>query len=418
VAVGDFDGDGTLDIVTANQNDISVLLGTGKGTFTGTKTFTLPNVIANQIPQIPLAVAVGDFNHDGKLDLVVAAVAELNGSKGFLDVLLGQGDGSFRVGSITPINASFPLAAVFGFPPAGITLADFNGDGNLDVAIANLTGGSDPGGSSISVLLGNGDGTFRETSDPNVGGIAIISVAVGDFNNDRIPDLVVNASLGVPVTGGVECVSVVSVLLGNGDGTFQTPQLLVPGSSFNQVAVGDFNHDGNLDIVTANSGGTVSVLLGNGNGTFQAPLNFSSGANEPSAVVMGDFNGDGFPDVAVTDGNSNNAVVLINSGIWPALATTATASVLMTSASQAALPGTSNVLPTSADPIAPAMVAPGGGMSGRVEVMAADRLFASASGDDQIAPLFGWHSRRPWIDGVTWALARAYRRKEAFPSLD
>jgi hypothetical protein len=333
VAVGDFDGDGTLDIVTANQNDLSVLLGTGKGSFTGAYTFALPNVIGNQIPQIPLAVAVGDVNHDGKLDLVVAAVAELNGSKGFLDVLLGQGDGSFKVGSITPINASF------GFLPVGITLADFNRDGNLDVVIANPTSdGGDPGGSSISVLLGNGDGTFRETSDPNVGGTIITSIAVGDFNNDHIPDLVVNASLGVPVTGGVEFVSVVSVLLGNGNGTFQTPQLLVPGSDFNQVVVGDFSHDGNQDIATANSGGTVNVFLGNGNGTFQAPLTFPSGANNPNALAVGDFNRDGFPDLAFVDANTNSVAVLLNSGTWPAPAAASAGLVALPSTTASANP--------------------------------------------------------------------------------
>jgi hypothetical protein len=342
VAVGDFNGDGNLDIVTANQNDISVLLGTGKGTFGSANTFTLPNAIDNQAAQIPLAVAVGDLNHDGKLDLVVAATAVFpGGNKGFLDVLLGQGDGTFKVGSITPINSSFPRGPE-GFP-VEIALADINGDGIPDVVTSNPTSGlafQNGGGGSISVLLGNGDGTFRETNDAYVGVSVVTSVAVGDFNNDHIPDLVVNGF----APGG----SAVSVLLGNGNGTFQAPQLLLPGAQVLSVGVGDFNRDGNLDIVTANFG-TVSVLLGNGNGTFQAPLNFSAGVSVPGALAVADFNRDGFPDLTVTNlsfpnGSVGNSVaVLINSGSWPAVSIASAAPTLAASAG----PATGTALPTT-----------------------------------------------------------------------
>jgi hypothetical protein len=320
VAVGDFDGDGTFDIVTANSaltafaagGTVSVLLGNGDGTFKKAQTFALPNVILNQAQQAPLAVALGDVDHDGTLDLVItAAVNFFGGRKGFVDVLLGQGDGTFRVGSITPINSD--LRADFG--PIGIALADFNGDGNLDLATANPTDdASVPGGSGISVLLGNGDGTFQETSDPNVGATVITSVAVGDLNHDHVPDLVVN---GVAVIGGTSQ-SVVSVLLGRGNGTFQAPQLLNAGAA--AVALGDFNRDGNLDIATPNL-----VFQGNGDGTFQAPLSFASGTNNPTALAVADFNRDGFPDLAVTDSNSNTVQVLINSATWPATAAVATA---------------------------------------------------------------------------------------------
>jgi hypothetical protein len=336
VAVGDFNGDGTLDIVTANQNDISVLLGTGKGTFGSANTFTLPIVIENQVFQTPLAVAVGDLNNDGKLDLVVAAVAQLaGGNKGFIDVLLGQGDGTFKVGSITPINSSFPFSLNSGLP-VEIALADFNRDGNLDVVISNPTASVPlfPGGASISVLLGNGDGTLRETTDANVGVTSVSSVAVGDFNNDHIPDIVVNGDIPAPVVGGFGFG--VSVLLGNGNGTFQAPQLLLLGAQIGSVAVGDFNRDGNVDIVTANFGGTVSVLLGKGNGTFQAPLNFSAVVG---ALAVADFNHDGFPDLAVTNfftsGPSNSVAVLINSGIWPAVSIASAAPALAAPASPA-----------------------------------------------------------------------------------
>jgi hypothetical protein len=278
-------------------------------------------VIGNQVGQFPLAVAVGDLNHDGKLDLVVVAAAELSdGTKGFVDVLLGNGDGTFQPAVVTPINSDFP-AVVNGYP-VGIALADLNGDGYLDIVTTNPTLGGVPG--SVSVLLGNGDGSFREMSDPNVGTSTVTSVAVGDVNNDHIPDLVAN---------GADLPGVVSVLLGNGDGTFQTPQILTaPVLNTVTVALGDFNHEGNLDIATANrnfgGSGTMTVFLGNGNGTFPAALNFPFGANESTAMAVGDFNRDGFPDIAVAGGSSNTLVVFINSGTWPALTTATPASAL------------------------------------------------------------------------------------------
>jgi hypothetical protein len=378
VAVGDFNGDGNLDLVTANQNDISVLLGTGKGTFGSANTFTLPNAIDNQVAQIPLAVAVGDLNHDGKLDLVVAAAAVFpGGNKGFIDVLLGQGDGTFKVGSITPINSSFTLGP--GGIPVEIALADLNGDGIPDVVTSNPTSGfafQNGGGSSISVLLGNGDGTFRETNDANVGLRIVTAVTVGDFNNDHIPDVVVNGS----ATRGFA----VSVLVANGNGTFQAPQLLLLGAQVASVGVGDFNRDGNLDIVTGNFGGTVSVLLGNGNGTFQAPLNFSSGVDDPAALAVADLNHDGFPDLAVTNSFSNgsvgnNVAVLINSGSWPAVSSAPAAPALATFVG----PATGTALPTTLVNSLTIMPAPAGLPS---EIMMAaeksdvlDQLFASGN---------------------------------------
>jgi hypothetical protein len=416
VAVGDFDGDGTLDIVTANQNDISVLLGTGKGTFAGAKTFALPNVIANQIIQVPLAVAVSDLNHDGKLDLVVAAAVPFpDGPKGYVDVLLGQGDGTFKIGSIMPINSSFPFSSVF---PPQIALADFNGDGKLDVVISNPTANAPlllaGGAASISVLLGNGDGTFRETSDANVGVADVSSLAVGDFNNDHIPDLVVN---GAAATGFA-----VSVLLGNGNGTFQAPQILNLGAQIGSVAVGDFNRDGNLDIVTANFGGTVTVLLGNGNGTFQAPLNFPSGVGDPAALAVADFNRDSFPDLAVTNFFSNSSVgnsvaVLINSGTWDPPTTPLAPSAPATSASPAAMtaglltmwtglaPVTNASGLGAASPSSPESApAPSDNPSSAVlfgaNATALDQLFASLAAENQTALWSG--TQPPEVDGWSY----------------
>jgi hypothetical protein len=213
----------------------------------------------------------------------------------------------------------------------------------------------------------------------------------------------------------------VSVLLGNGDGTFQAPQVLTaPNLDADSVAVADFNRDGNLDIVTANFDGTVTVFPGNGNGTFQTPLNFPSGANDPFALAVADFNGDGFPDLAVVDAyiigfaSANTVQVLVNSTTWPAGATTPTssvltvsvgqavlpgtinawltsadptvrASVLTVSVGQAALPGTTNAWLTSADPTVRAGVAPGRLIPDPTEVAAADLLFALRSVRDPMA---------------------------------
>jgi hypothetical protein len=352
LAAGDFNGDGNLDIVTANSRDLTVLFGNGDGTFKNTQmALTLPNVIANQVPQCPLSVAVGDFNHDGKLDLAVTAVANLNGPrKGFLDLLLGQGNGTFTVASVTPINSSSPLS---------VALADFNGDGNLDAAIGNsmdLVGA--PGGGGISVLFGKGDGTFQETTDvyPDVA-LLPMAVAVGDFDNDQTPDIVVTGSARI---GGIFYAGAVSVSLSNGNGTFQPPQLFPVSQNLDQqaVAVGDFNRDGNLDIATATDD-TVSVLLSNGKGGFQSPVSFSSGAtfNFRSAVglAVGDFNGDRFPDLAIPSYLSNTVQVLINSGTWdpPAITAATAAPALTQPSSSAASVGTTVTRPAA---LAPAML--------------------------------------------------------------
>jgi hypothetical protein len=146
----------------------------------------------------------------------------------------------------------------------------------------------------VSVLLGNGDGTFQAARN-FAAGIRPYSVAVGDFNGDGTPDLAVaNDTFS----------GTVSVLLGNGDGTFQAARNFAAGSYPYSVAVGDFTGDGTLDLAVANDtfSGTVSVLLGNGDGTFQAARNYAAGAR-PKSVAVGDFNGDGTLDLAVANIN-------------------------------------------------------------------------------------------------------------------
>ena len=228
----------------------------------------------------PGSVVTGDFNGDGKLDLVVS-----NSDGGSISVLLGNGDGTFQVAASYGAGSS----------PISIAVGDFNGDGKVDLAVANY------GTNYASVLLGNGDGTFKGAVSYGAGSYPV-SVAVGDFNGDGKPDLVV----------ANQDSNDVSVLLGNGDGTFQASVNYRAGSLLDSVVVGDFNGDGRLDLAVANYGSNnVSVLLGNGDGTFQAPVNYRAGLG-PDSVTTGDFNGDGKLDLLVANncGSSGSCVTV------------------------------------------------------------------------------------------------------------
>ena len=173
--------------------------------------------------------------------------------------------------------ATFPVGGL----PRSVTVADFNNDGKPDLAVVNM-GQLPTLQSSVSVLLGNGNGSFQPavTTDVLNGGAGngnAQSVAVGDFNGDGLPDVALNTT--GPAGPAVE------FLLGKGDGSFQpNHQILSVGQTPLSVAVGDFDRNGALDLVTANSQGTLSVLLGNGDGSFQAPQNFATGAR-PDAVA-------------------------------------------------------------------------------------------------------------------------------------
>ena len=236
VAVGDLNGDGVMDLAVANSGDpttgddgnVSILFDNGDGTFQS----------ANNVPggKNPFAIATDDFNRDSKADLV------LIDSSG-VGVLLGNGDGTFR-----PVTY---LATASG--PLSLAVADFDGDNTLDLVASTQ--------SSQSVLLGNGDGTFQAHVDYPAGGL---NIAVADINNDGRLDLITER----PQSGGA---ALTTVLLGNGDGTFQNGIVTSGISLGKQLVLADFNLDGKLDVALGFIGlakGTL-IMAGNGDGTFQ-----------------------------------------------------------------------------------------------------------------------------------------------------
>jgi hypothetical protein len=185
-----------------------------------------------------------------------------------------------------------------GTNPVSVTVGDFNGDGKLDLAVANNNS------NNVSVLLGNGDGTFQTAVNYPVG-IKPFSVTASDFNGDGKVDLAVANGNSYNV----------SVLLGNGDGIFQPAVNYAAGDGPLSVAVGDFNADGKLDLAVANNNGSnLSVLLGNGDGTFQPPVNYGVSGLNPRSVVVADFNGDGKLDLAVANYGNNTISVLLGNG--------------------------------------------------------------------------------------------------------
>jgi hypothetical protein len=244
----------------------------------------------------PRTVTVADFNGDGKPDLVVLNRGPSSTTTGQASLSVLLGNGK---GGFQPaVTTNIPNIGLAQGTAESIVTGDFNGDGKIDVAVGTS---GDPAGPAVEILLGNGDGSFQ----PNgrflgVGGVPF-SVAAGDFDHNGTLDLVTANSNGT-----------LSLLLGNGDGTFRPRTDLAVGGVPRTVAVGDFNGDGQLDVVTAQQlTNTVSVLLGHGDGTFARPLVFAASGKDftPSSLAVGDVNGDGRPDLVVNSTGGLDSVV-------------------------------------------------------------------------------------------------------------
>ena len=310
LTAGDLDGDGVLDlaVTTTDAAEVKLFHGQGDGTFEAAGTVR----VGARAEGLELA----DFNGDGLLDLVVASAGEQRRT-GEVAVLPGNGDGTFGAARTYDANTN----------PVQVVVADLNGDGELDVAVANshLTAG-------LTILLGNGDGTFLELNSDVIS--LATNISAGDLNNDGELDLVTtNSSSGTSIVllgngdgtftkgdvinsgyflslttqladlnrdGNLDLigggsVDGIGVFLGDGEGHFGPPTIYAVGSLF--AGLGDFNLDHAVDVVAAGSH-FVGVGLGNGDGTLAAPVE-SQVQSYVNYIAPGDFNGDGIPDVAL-----------------------------------------------------------------------------------------------------------------------
>jgi len=287
-AVGDFNADGKLDVVVASGNNevngyVQVFIGKGDGTFNTGSTYTTG---AN-----PLSVAVADFNGDGKLDVATS------NSVGIVSILLGNGDGTFQ----TAVNYSVGAASGL------LTIGDFNGDHHPDIAVS-----SDNPDGGVYVMLGNGDGSFRAPVTYSTGGFDEFGITTADFNGDGKLDLAVGNIVNVDGT----YVNYIAILLGNGDGTFQSPQTMPVDIYSHEMHSADLNGDGKADLVFSNVTG-FAVALGKGDGTFQSPV-YYSGMIDSAGVTVGDLNGDNKLDLALTNFEGVSVVFGFGDGTFPA----------------------------------------------------------------------------------------------------
>lgn len=275
-AAADLDGDGHLDLAVPNRisHTASILIGDGSGGFT-----TLPG--APGTGTNPTSIVAADFTGDRTNDLAVA-----NSNSTNVTILIGAGDGTF---------AAAPNLSTSG-SPSSIVAADFNQDDDIDLAVGRFSGGG------VSVFLGNGDGTFTSSASPAGTGSDVYALTTADFNDDGRADLA-TANWTSHLT---------RVLLGDGTGQFAAPTSYPTISVPRSVTSADFDENGDLDLAVVGDGG-VTVLVGNGDGTFGGSVPSMSAGSGPNNVVGVDLAGNGFPDVFVTNLGSGNVSLLRNS---------------------------------------------------------------------------------------------------------
>jgi predicted NUDIX family NTP pyrophosphohydrolase len=283
VAIGDLNGDRKPDLVTANNyaNTVSVLTNRGDGSFHAKRDYATGRG--------PYSVAIGDLNGDRKPDLATA-----NADANSVSVFINRGDGSF-----TPRHNY-----ATGGTSVSVAIGDLNGDRKPDLATANNA----YNGKTVSVLINRGDGSFAPRHNYATGA-GPVSVAIGDLNGDRKPDLATANNAA----------NTVSVLTNRGDGTFQAKRDYATGRGSWSVAIGDLNGDGKPELAVANadpetlsaSANTVTVLANRGGGSFQAKRDYATGRH-PFSVAIGDLNGDRKPDLATANTYVNTVSVLIN----------------------------------------------------------------------------------------------------------
>ena len=296
IAAGDMNSDGRLDVVAAGANRASVLLGDGNGSLADGIRYPT----AGESSLTP-GVALGDLNRDGNLDVVTS---NASGGAGATSVQLGNGDGTLQAGVLFATGSATK--------PTTVSLADFNNDGNLDVATAQPED-STPA-SPIAVQPGNGDGTLGASTllAASGGGVA---ATTGDMNGDGRPDIVTSLNTNQLAT-----------YLNNGNGTFAAASEL-PVEAVGSIATGDVTGDGQADALIAGNDPNVpdeslGVLPGNGNGTYGSEVQFDAGSTL-SGLAIADVDSDGYPDALVTSAyalpDPNTSVFLNN--IPPAVTT-------------------------------------------------------------------------------------------------
>jgi hypothetical protein len=348
-AYGDFNGDGYVDTAAAVGSAAQITLFGAGGTVLSKTTIPIASGL------ISSEIVIADFNGDGNLDLAVVYVATSQSGQGGVAILLGNGDGTFGMPTTFPAGSGPNLST--------LAVGDFNGDGKLDLAVSGYIEIDQPFisiSAQVGILLGNGDGTFAPPVMANTPSMVNAeSIVCADFNGDGNLDLAV-----LDWQDREPDPDKLWVLPGNGDGTFGTPVGTIPGTGRGYLSYTDLNHDGNMDLVIAdpNSNG-MATLLGNGDGTFLTPTLYVASAQQGgvslgvapladgttaiftpddltngvlltfagpdgtvispviqplgkglSGIAAADVNGDGQPDLLITDATAGNLSVLLGTG--------------------------------------------------------------------------------------------------------